>query len=88
MKPAPWKEGEGEGPGPAYAAPFHLLTPAGAASIYDGNNLVKFLKLPASLSSRPGGHVVFYRYEHLVAIFVPCRSLEDMIHTEALSKFT
>lgn len=57
-------------------------------NIHDMYNQVKFLKLPTSLSSRPGGHILFFG-----STFGCCLCsrivLEDVIaHIEALAKLT
>lgn len=56
----------------------HVHTPDSAAST--GQHVqyvqVKFLKLPTSIFSRPGGNVVFHWYNYLVTVFVPSNGLE------------
>lgn len=57
-----WKKGEGGSSGLAYPAPTsapHTWWCSSPANMYGMHNQVKFLKLPTSLSSRLGGHILF-----------------------------
>lgn len=57
--------------------------------MYSMHDLVKSLKLPSSLSLRPGARSVFHQYHHLAVTFVPFVGLKDIIaHIETHTKFT
>lgn len=72
-----WKRGESEGPGMAYLSP-NPSSYTWQCSLFQITcmvcyNQVKFLKQPISLSSRPGGHVLFStgRIIWLLSLFLP-----------------
>lgn len=71
---------------------WQFCPPPALVNMCSMHNQVKFLKLTTSLSSRPGGYILFSTErtdDNLAAILFPSIALEEvMAHREALTKFT